>query len=53
MWKHFNMQSSKMLCNGKPLALEILEFSDAQSLEFHPGGRMIDWVLKSIIFFQE
>jgi len=42
-----------MLCNGKPFALEILEFSDARSSEFHPGGRMMDLVLRSIIFFQE
>lgn len=46
-------QLSKMLYNGKPFALEILEFSDARSPEFHPGSRMIDLVLRSIIFFQE
>ncbi|MCD0478666.1 hypothetical protein LPB90_09360 [Chryseobacterium sp. LC2016-29] len=30
-----------MPCNGKPFALEILEFSDVRSSEFHPGSRMM------------
>lgn len=42
-----------MLYKGKPFALEILEFSDARLPEFHPGSRMMDLVLRSIIFFQE
>lgn len=45
--------SKKMLYNGKPFAFEILEFSDARSPEFHPGSRIIDLVLRSVIFFQE
>jgi hypothetical protein len=39
-------QSSKMLYNRKPFALEILEFFDVRALESHPGNRMIG----SIIF---